>query len=185
MRQFNHRLILLLVILSFPNFAISQQREINYIKKKMTDDWVLAKKHTLAYVNAIPSDKSNFRPVDIDTVMTFAEQIIHLAVTSSFFVFMATDKIPPEFVWADIDNRPNSHSKDSLLFYVTNSYDYCINAINSFNSNRWTESKEFSNTTKTRYDFLEHAFEHQTHHRGQTAVYLRLMGIKPPEPNPF
>jgi hypothetical protein len=185
MRQIKHQLISLLIIFVFPNLATSQQSEIGYLKKKMTDDWVLAKTHTLAYVNAIPNDKCNFRPVNVDTVMTFADQIIHLAVTSSFFVFMATDQRPPEFTFADINSRPNSHSKDSLLFYVTKSYDYCINSINSFNSNRWTQTKEFSNTIKTRYDFLQHAFDHQTHHRGQTAVYLRLMGITPPDPNPF
>jgi uncharacterized damage-inducible protein DinB len=27
---------------------------------------------------------------------------------------------------------------------------------------------------------FEKAFEHQTHHRGQTTVYLRLAGVKPP-----
>jgi len=185
MRQTKRRLGFILLIFAFPNFAISQQPEIAYIKKKMTDDWVLAKKHTLEYLRVLPNDKCNFKPFDVDSVMNFAEQVIHLAVTSSFFVFMATDKKPPEFIWADIDSRPNSHSKDSLLYYVTKSYDYCINSIISFNSNKWTETKMFSNATKTRYEFLVHAFEHQTHHRGQTAVYLRLMGIKPPEPNPF
>jgi len=29
------------------------------------------------------------------------------------------------------------------------------------------------------------AFEHQTHHRGQTTVYLRLKGIKPPKEKLF
>jgi len=24
------------------------------------------------------------------------------------------------------------------------------------------------------------AFEHQTHHRGQTTIYIRLVGLKPP-----
>ncbi|MNY60311.1 DinB family protein [compost metagenome] len=29
------------------------------------------------------------------------------------------------------------------------------------------------------------AFEHQAHHRGQTTVYLRLAGVKPPQEKLF
>ena len=180
-----YRLFLLSLLFSLPNVATSHQHELAYVKKKITDDWIVAKQHIVAYVQAIPNDKCDFKPVNVDTVMSFADQVIHLAVTSSFFVFMATDQQPPEFTFADINSRPNAHSKDSLLFYVNKSYDYCINAINMLNTNRWTESKKFGKTTKTRYDFLQHAFEHQIHHRGQVAVYLRLSGVKPPEPNPF
>ena len=31
-----------------------------------------------------------------------------------------------------------------------------------------------------RLAYLLKAFEHQTHHRGQCVIYLRLSGIKPP-----
>ena len=32
----------------------------------------------------------------------------------------------------------------------------------------------------TRGSALDKAFEHQTHHRGQTTIYLRLKNVKPP-----
>ena len=32
----------------------------------------------------------------------------------------------------------------------------------------------------TRLQAFEKAFEHQTHHRGQTTIYLRMKGVKPP-----
>jgi uncharacterized damage-inducible protein DinB len=28
-------------------------------------------------------------------------------------------------------------------------------------------------------------FEHQTHHRGQTTIYIRLLGIRPPQEKLF
>jgi uncharacterized damage-inducible protein DinB len=37
----------------------------------------------------------------------------------------------------------------------------------------------------TQYDWLNKAFEHQTHHRGQTTIYLRLKGIKAPNEKLF
>jgi uncharacterized damage-inducible protein DinB len=37
-----------------------------------------------------------------------------------------------------------------------------------------------SGQTIRRIERLNDAYEHQTHHRGQTVVYLRLKGIEPP-----
>jgi uncharacterized damage-inducible protein DinB len=37
----------------------------------------------------------------------------------------------------------------------------------------------------TRYAWLLAAFEHQTHHRGQTTIYIRLQGIRPPNERLF
>lgn len=149
----------------------------------MVNDWTRAKSYTLKYLNAMPVDKYGFKPVD--SISSFAEQMIHLAVTSSFLVFMASDKTPPEFTFADIDSRPNSHSKDSVIYYVSATYDYCISSIQSLSSEVWGESKKISNQIKTRFELLQNAFEHQTHHRGQTTIYLRLQGIIPPEANLF
>ncbi|HET7002392.1 MAG TPA: DinB family protein [Puia sp.] len=36
-----------------------------------------------------------------------------------------------------------------------------------------------SDITDIRYAWLLKAFEHQAHHRGQTTIYIRLVGVKP------
>ncbi|MCW3088251.1 MAG: DinB family protein, partial [Sediminibacterium sp.] len=33
---------------------------------------------------------------------------------------------------------------------------------------------------ETRLAWIMKAFEHQTHHRGQATIYIRLQGIRPP-----
>ena len=38
---------------------------------------------------------------------------------------------------------------------------------------------------ETRFALMNKAFEHQTHHRGQTTIYIRLQGIRPPEERLF
>ena len=38
---------------------------------------------------------------------------------------------------------------------------------------------------ETRYALMIKTFEHQTHHRGQTTIYIRLQGIKPPQERLF
>jgi uncharacterized damage-inducible protein DinB len=43
------------------------------------------------------------------------------------------------------------------------------------------ETVTFANKPMTKAMVLFKAFEHQTHHRGQTTPYLRLKGVKPPQ----
>jgi uncharacterized damage-inducible protein DinB len=50
---------------------------------------------------------------------------------------------------------------------------------------KFSEKIKLFNFDVTRGSALEKAFEHQTHHRGQTTVYLRLKGIKPPDERLF
>ena len=45
--------------------------------------------------------------------------------------------------------------------------------------------KVFNKFDLSRAATLDKAFEHQTHHRGQTTVYLRLKGITPPNEKLF
>ena len=37
----------------------------------------------------------------------------------------------------------------------------------------------------TRFALMMKTFEHQTHHRGQTTIYIRLVGIRPPQERLF
>ena len=175
--------LLLFLVITCPVISSAQDFKLNDVKNQMIKDWTRAKAFTLAYLDAMPEDKYNFKPVD--SVQNFAQQMIHLAVVDIFLVSMASDREPPIIKWADFGNTPSSQTKDSVLYYVTASYDYCISAITSLNPKLWGEKKELSGIQKTRYELLENAFEHQSHHRGQTTIYLRVQGIIPPEANLF
>ena len=61
------------------------------------------------------------------------------------------------------------------------SYDFVIAAAKEMNEQKMTEKiKVFDKFEMSREVGLTKTFEHQTHHRGQTTVYLRLKGITPP-----
>jgi uncharacterized damage-inducible protein DinB len=45
---------------------------------------------------------------------------------------------------------------------------------------RLQESTKFAGQELTKATVISKAFEHQTHHRGQTVAYLRLKGVTPP-----
>ena len=65
------------------------------------------------------------------------------------------------------------------------SYDYVIEVVRKLNEDTMLESVNFFDLKMSREAALAKGFEHQTHHRGQTTVYLRLKGIKPPEEKLF
>lgn len=146
----------------------------------MVKDWERAKAYTVDYLNTMPADKYTFRAHD--SIRSFAQQMLHLAQANGFLMATATGQKPPAFVMNDLERSPGAQKKDSVMYLVTSSYDYCINAVKNADINKWAEKiKVFNRFEETRYGLMNKTFEHQGHHRGQTTVYIRLQGIKPPE----
>ena len=66
------------------------------------------------------------------------------------------------------------------------SYDFVIAGIKKMTPAQLSEKiKLFGRFDLTKEQTLAKAFEHQTHHRAQTTVYLRLAGAKPPQEKLF
>ena len=60
-------------------------------------------------------------------------------------------------------------------------YDFAINSIKNYPAAKLVEPiKLFGQFDLTRELAIQKCFEHQTHHRGQTTVYIRLAGAVPP-----
>ena len=154
------------------------------IKDQMIKDWERAKAYTIDYLNTMPANKYSFKPVD--SVRSFGQHMLHLAQFNCGIVSAATDDPVPAWVTSDPQHRMVSQNKDSVFYYVTASYDFCINAIKQSDTNKWGEKKKiFGEFEETRFALMNKAFEHQTHHRGQTTVYIRLQGIIPPDERLF
>jgi uncharacterized damage-inducible protein DinB len=174
--------LLFTLLLSSSFFSVTAQGIANdSLRQQMVKDWERAKAYTLEYLNAMPSDKYGFRPVD--SMRSFAGQMLHLAHANAGLGFIATGT-PYPFQTQTFENSPTSQSKDSVVYYVITSYDFVISAIRSMDVSKFGEVVTWNlpggKRTTTRYDWLMKAFEHQTHHRGQCTVYIRLVGIRPP-----
>ena len=61
------------------------------------------------------------------------------------------------------------------------SYDYVISALQGMTPEQLNEVVKFAGKELPRYVLINKAFEHQTHHRGQTVAYIRLKGATPPQ----
>jgi uncharacterized damage-inducible protein DinB len=177
-------LFLSLFVLITPSIVNAQSLSADAIKAQMVKDWERAKAYTIDYLNTMPENKYSFKAVD--SLRSFAMQMLHLASGNVFIMMNATGQPPLSWLSPDIENRATAQKKDSVTYYVTTSYDYCINAVKNFDSNKWGEKTKMFNTyEETRFALMNKTFEHQGHHRGQTTIYIRLQGIKPPQERLF
>jgi uncharacterized damage-inducible protein DinB len=154
------------------------------IKAQIVKEWERSKAYTIDYLNTMPAGKYSFKAVD--SIRSFAQQMLHLANANVFFMSLATDQKAPVF-GQDLEQRVSAQTKDSVMYYVTTSYDYAISAAKSSDITKWGEKKKlpFGGYEETRYALITKAIEHQAHHRGQTTIYIRLQGIRPPQERLF
>ena len=160
----------------------AQPFTMNDVKTQMMKDWERAKTYTIDYLNAMPADKYAFKAVD--SIRSFAQQMLHLASGNLLLMHAASGQPTPSFFGMDMEHSPGAQAKDSVMYYVTASYDYCINAVKSSDIAKWGETIKSMNN-ETRFALMMKTFEHQTHHRGQTTIYIRLLGIRPPSERLF
>jgi uncharacterized damage-inducible protein DinB len=167
---------LLMMVMSIAA-ATAQGVSPDSIKAQMVKDWERAKVYTQAYLSAMPADKYGARAVD--SVRTFSEQMLHLASGTIGLVANGTgaQRIFPGF---NMEKSAGAQNKDSVSYYVNASYDFAINAIKNMDGNKLWEHLKRGNFDETKYSWILKAFEHQSHHRGQCTIYIRLQGIKPP-----
>ncbi|AEE48294.1 DinB family protein [Haliscomenobacter hydrossis DSM 1100] len=152
------------------------------IKVQFVRDWQRAKAYTKEYLDAMPKDKYNYRAHD--SIRTFGQQMLHLAQANAGLVANGT---AANRIWMgkNLEQIPSIQSADSVAHYVLTSYDYAITSISNMNPAILNERVKRGPFDISRYAWILKAFEHQTHHRGQTTIYIRLLGIKPPNEKLF
>src|SRR6202042_126520 len=163
-----------LFLVQFSISATAQNLTGDSIKAQFIRDWERAKSYTLEYLNAMPADKYSFKAVD--SIRSFAQQMLHLASGNAGLMSAATGEKLPNFP-KSLEPSPTAQTKDSVVSYVTQSYDFAIASVKKLDPNKLGE---VGPRGTTRFAWLLKAFEHQTHHRGQTTIYIRLVGIRPP-----
>lgn len=166
----------------FAATAASAQNLSETVKAQLVKDWERAKAYTLEYLDAMPADKYGFRAHD--SIRTFAQQMLHLAQGN---IGLAANGTGKERIWTgrNLEQLKTAQNADSVKYYVMAGYDYVIDGIKNMDAAKLEEKVKRGNFDETRLSWLLKAFEHQTHHRGQTTIYIRLLGIKPPNEKLF
>lgn len=148
----------------------------------MIQDWERAKAYTKEYLDAMPADKYGYKPTP--EIRTFAQQMLHLTDANYGFASAATGVASP--IGMGESEKSEDQSKENVTKLVMAGYDFVINSIKTMTPAQLEEAtKLFGQFEMTRGKALEKCFEHQTHHRGQTTIYLRLAGVTPPQEKLF
>ncbi len=150
--------------------------------KQMSADWERAKAYTQEYLSASTDDIVKFKPTA--DMRTFGQQMLHLAEVNYALGSLATGKATT-VTFGSLEKSDKYATKADLTKVVMDSYDFVIAATKEMDPQKMGETVTIFKFDMTRATALSKLFEHQTHHRGQTTVYLRLKGVKPPEEKLF
>ncbi len=149
--------------------------------KILVQEWERATLGAKDYIEAMPGDKLSFRPVP--EVLTFAGQFLHVADVTRIFAAAAFEIENTH--QGKSEDKPELQAKPALLEFVLGSYHSVVKGIQGFDPAAFDQEVPFFKRTLPRHLLLSKALEHHAHHRGQTAVYFRLNGIKPPSERLF
>ena len=145
-------------------------------KDQMIADWQRAKNYTKAYLDAMPEDGYSFKPTP--EMRSFAGQMLHLADGNYGIVGTATGKANP--LGKNSAEKTIAQTKEATTKAVMDSYDFVIAAIQNMTPDQLQATMKMGGKDLAKATLINKAFEHQTHHRGQTVAYLRLKGVTPP-----
>ncbi|WP_259070572.1 DinB family protein [Mucilaginibacter sp. X4EP1] len=147
-----------------------------FTQSELVSEWQRAKNYTKAYLDAMPADGYSFKPTP--EIRSFAQQMLHLADGNYFMVSTAAGIASP--MDEKSVEKEVSPTKEATIKAVLDSYDFVINTLKIMTPAQLQQSVSLEGHTVTRFGGFGKAFEHQTHHRGQTTIYLRLKGVTPP-----
>jgi len=151
------------------------------VKDAVAKHWKTSTDFTMAVAKAMPPEDYSFRPVPEE--MSFGQVVVHIAVANQNACALASGAKRPDVSdkvtqavrgKADID-------KDSAIAFLTDSNDFCNQAVASMTPEKLDAVVGPENRKMTGFEWLWSYFTHTAHHRGQLEVYLRLKGIKPPQ----
>jgi uncharacterized damage-inducible protein DinB len=147
-------------------------------------EWTRAKDYTKEYLDVMSEDGLGLKPTP--DIRSFAEQMLHL--TAGFY-FFAKPVFGVDSPVADVRGLEKveklNKSKAELTKAVMDGYDFVLAQIKTLTPAKLDETVTVFGTKMPRHVAIAKAFEHQTHHRGQTTIYIRMKGLKPPNERLF
>lgn len=168
--------------------SVSKANTVGYyynsdsLRAVLVKDWERARAFTKEYLDAMPEDGINFKATP--DIRSFAEQMLHMAQGTIGLSANGTGK-ERIYPGKNLEKSDEYKNKAALTKVVMESYDFAIEGIKNMDVSKWDEIVKRGNFEVTKLGWIMKAFEHQTHHRGQCTIYLRLKGVTPPNEKLF
>ena len=166
------KLMITLCLITAGQFAKAQLKVVDIVK-----EWERSKAYTKEYMEAMPESGYTLKPTP--EMRSFAEQLLHLA-DANYGLASSAIGIKSPYTVGDLEKNPDK-TKANVGKVVLASYDFVIDQIKKMPEAQLDDNvKMIGSFDMPKRTGLAKALEHQAHHRGQTTVYLRLAGVKPP-----
>ncbi|MEZ5058827.1 MAG: DinB family protein [Saprospiraceae bacterium] len=163
-----------LILLSFFLVPIIANAQFP-LQQEWLEKWDNAQNYTLECLELMPEDRMTFRPTQDE--MTFAEQLVHMSKNMCWLANKYLGKEPAyEYDWKTVPK-----TKDELEILVMEAYTYARQAVETIQESDLEKNHEFFAGPMTGRQIMNLMQDHQTHHRGQLIVYLRLNNLTPPK----
>ncbi|MCB0696349.1 MAG: DinB family protein [Chitinophagaceae bacterium] len=140
--------------------------------------WDIAIEQVLELVDSMPDNMLNYKPHD--SIRTFAEQIIHIGISSEMITNLFLKDIPrpqniPEVNAAEM-------TKDDLKKFVKERLEAARANIASMSDDQLLHEhvKSYMGNTMTRLEGMYFAHDHLSNHKAKANLYIRVAGIRPP-----
>ena len=147
------------------------------VASEIAKEWERAKAYTKEYLDAMPDTAFSLKATP--ETRSFAEQMLHIADGNYGFGSAATGQKSPVAMGGL--EKGSDKSKAAVTKETLSSYDFIIAGLQKLTAEQLQDKiKVFGQFELTKAQTIAKAFEHQTHHRGQATIYLRLAGVTPP-----
>lgn len=140
--------------------------------------WDESQKQVIELIEYMPDKLLDFKPHD--SMRTFAEQIVHIALSSELITNMFLKDIPRPKEMPEID--ANSMDKEDLKAFVNDKLGNARNVIAQMTDDQLLHEKVKSvmGNEMTRLEGMFFATDHLTNHKAKANFYIRLAGHVPP-----
>ena len=106
--------------------------------------------------------------------MSFAEQMAHIANANYYFYGTLAGEKPA-------NPKPASMSKADVIAFLNKSFEYAEGVLSKATPEQLAKMYSAEGTQMSGLELVMLGFDHTTHHRAQTEMYLRVKGITPTE----
>lgn len=168
------RNIFFLFLLLFGSLVAHAQSD-SYLKE-VVSRLENSKKSTLQIAQAMPEDQYGYKPVADE--MSFRAQLLHISQNVNWLTSThLTTKSGP---FSESSLKDTGQSKAAVEQLITQAFDYAIESVRTFDAANLEQKVTFFAGPLSKRQIMNLLNDHQSHHRGQLVVYLRMNGVKPP-----
>jgi len=158
-----------------------------YGPKELAASFRTVRKNTIQIAEEIPEDKYGFSPAP-DT-RTVAESLVHIALSPGMQYQIHSQKLStlagfdfPALFGAMMAEAAKPRTKAEVIALLTTEGEKFAGFLEGLSDGFLAESIGMPRPempTRTRFDMLLSAKEHEMHHRGQLMLVERMLGITP------